>query len=208
MIPLARPQDYTTKRRARQGRGRGTGYQPVLHPGAAEEHRVTEQARAGGRAQAIGHPFLSSSVVVALAAGEQGRAKVGANSEAGAQQIERGKVGLDKPTIERGESVMIFVALGRWSNAAGRWFIRERIYRRGYRWTPFVRVRWRYEFAMHIAWWLPRRIIAWALIRAWTHATTGRWEREIVSTLTASEMIKRWEIKTERVQNEEKAQGK
>ena len=45
---------------------------------------------------------------------------------------------------------MVLVALGRWNNAAGSWFVRERIYWRGYHWTPFVRVRWRrYEFAMH-----------------------------------------------------------
>ena len=40
---------------------------------------------------------------------------------------------------------MIFVALGRWSSAHGRWFTRERIYYKGYRWTPFVHVSWRYR---------------------------------------------------------------
>lgn len=88
---------------------------------------------------------------------------------------------------------MIFIAFGRWSNAAGSWFIRERILWRGYRWTPFVRIRWRYEFAMHVAWWLPRNVINWALTRAWAHATTGQWSDEEVSGVTASEMIKRWE---------------
>lgn len=39
---------------------------------------------------------------------------------------------------------IIFVAFGRWSSASGRWFTRKRIYWRGYKWTPFVRVRWRY----------------------------------------------------------------
>ena len=88
---------------------------------------------------------------------------------------------------------MIFVALGRWNRAAGRWFIRERIWWRGYRWTPFVRARWRYEFAMHVAYALPRSVVNWTLIRAWAHATTGQWENEEVSSVTASEMIKRWE---------------
>ena len=37
-----------------------------------------------------------------------------------------------------------FVALGRWSSASGRWFTRERIYWKGWKWTPFVRVRRRY----------------------------------------------------------------
>jgi len=40
---------------------------------------------------------------------------------------------------------MIFIAFGRWSSAHGRWFTRERIYRGGWRWTPFVRVSWRYR---------------------------------------------------------------
>ena len=38
---------------------------------------------------------------------------------------------------------MIVPALGRWSLAAGRWFVRERIYAPG--WTPLCRIRWRYK---------------------------------------------------------------
>ena len=38
---------------------------------------------------------------------------------------------------------MIWFASGIWSHAAGEFFVRTRIYRRG-RWTPFVRVRWRH----------------------------------------------------------------
>ena len=38
---------------------------------------------------------------------------------------------------------MIAVALGRWSYAAGEFFVRYRIYCCG-RWTPFVRVKWRH----------------------------------------------------------------
>ena len=98
---------------------------------------------------------------------------------------------------------MIFIAFGRWNHSAGRWLIRERIWWRtcplssqAYCWTPFVRVRWRYEFAMHAAYALPRCIVNWALIRAWAHATTGPWSDEEVSSVTASEMIKRWEKET------------
>lgn len=40
---------------------------------------------------------------------------------------------------------MIFLAFGTWNSAAGRWFIRERIWIHGWRWTPFVRVSWRYR---------------------------------------------------------------
>jgi hypothetical protein len=38
---------------------------------------------------------------------------------------------------------MIWISCGRWSYAAGRLFVRQRLYRHG-RWTPFVRVTWRY----------------------------------------------------------------
>lgn len=50
--------------------------------------------------------------------------------------------------------MIYFVALGRWNHAAGRWFIRERIWWRGYRWTPFVRVRWRdpYPWVSWLKW--------------------------------------------------------
>lgn len=88
---------------------------------------------------------------------------------------------------------MIFIAFGRWSNAAGSWFFRERIWWRGYRWTPFVRIRWRYEFAMHVAYALPRCVVNWALIRAWAHATGGQWANEDATSVTMSEAVKRWE---------------
>lgn len=38
-----------------------------------------------------------------------------------------------------------FIAFGRWSSASGRWFTRTRIYWKGWKWTPFVCVRWRYR---------------------------------------------------------------
>lgn len=40
---------------------------------------------------------------------------------------------------------MIWIAFGRWNGSGGRWFCRQRIYWKGYKWTPFVRVRWRYR---------------------------------------------------------------
>jgi hypothetical protein len=39
---------------------------------------------------------------------------------------------------------MLWIASGDWNNAAGRAFVRSRIWWRGYKWTPFVTVRWRY----------------------------------------------------------------
>lgn len=54
---------------------------------------------------------------------------------------------LSAPTrwLEDKRKGMPFVALGEWSSAHGRWFTRTRIYWKGYKWTPFVRVRWRYR---------------------------------------------------------------
>jgi len=35
---------------------------------------------------------------------------------------------------------MILPRLGKWSHAAGRWFVWDRIYYKGYKWTPFCKV--------------------------------------------------------------------
>jgi len=39
---------------------------------------------------------------------------------------------------------MIIPRLGKWSNAAGFFFIWERLYLHGWKWTPFCRIRLRY----------------------------------------------------------------
>ncbi len=39
---------------------------------------------------------------------------------------------------------MIWIAFGRWNSSSGALFIRKRIYWHGSKWTPFVRVFWRY----------------------------------------------------------------
>lgn len=39
---------------------------------------------------------------------------------------------------------MIWFSVGTWNHAAGPLFIRKRIYWHGWRWTPFVRLFWRY----------------------------------------------------------------
>ena len=40
---------------------------------------------------------------------------------------------------------MKMIRFGKWRSSAGRWFIWERIYWKGYRWTPFCSVRQRYK---------------------------------------------------------------
>ncbi|TET67571.1 MAG: hypothetical protein E3J56_12680 [Candidatus Aminicenantes bacterium] len=40
---------------------------------------------------------------------------------------------------------MIWLSFKRWSSSSGSMFMAERIYRQGYRWTPFVMLRPRYK---------------------------------------------------------------
>jgi len=40
---------------------------------------------------------------------------------------------------------MIVINFGKWDNAAGRWFVRKRIYINGYKWTPFCKISRRYK---------------------------------------------------------------
>jgi hypothetical protein len=39
---------------------------------------------------------------------------------------------------------MILIRFGRWSHAAGRFFVWDRIYWKGWKWTPFCRVKRRH----------------------------------------------------------------
>lgn len=39
---------------------------------------------------------------------------------------------------------MYALSFGRWDHAAGRWFVRERVYMNGYKWTPIVKVKRRW----------------------------------------------------------------
>lgn len=43
------------------------------------------------------------------------------------------------------EDNMIVLSFERWNSAAGKWFVRTRIYHKGYIWTPFVRIRRRWS---------------------------------------------------------------
>jgi len=45
---------------------------------------------------------------------------------------------------EVGEIRMISISFGRWTHAAGKYFIAERFYFRGHHWTPFVLLLKRY----------------------------------------------------------------
>lgn len=43
-----------------------------------------------------------------------------------------------------------------------------------------------------IAWWLPKRIIYFCVIRAWAWATTGKYSDTIVPDITVEKILKRW----------------
>jgi hypothetical protein len=49
--------------------------------------------------------------------------------------------------------------------------------------------------AKWLAWRLPRRIVGWAFIRVMAHATTGPYEKEVVSELAGMEAIRRWDVR-------------
>lgn len=44
-----------------------------------------------------------------------------------------------------------------------------------------------------IAWCLPRRVVAWAFIRVWAHATTGDYSSEDATALLAVDALRRWD---------------
>lgn len=44
-----------------------------------------------------------------------------------------------------------------------------------------------------IAWALPRSVAMWAYIRVVAHATTGKWENQVVPELSALEALERWD---------------
>jgi len=55
---------------------------------------------------------------------------------------------------------------------------------------------WRDRLAMQIAWWLPRWLVYFAVIRVWAHATTKlpAWQQDHPSSITWDEALKRWEV--------------
>lgn len=44
-----------------------------------------------------------------------------------------------------------------------------------------------------LAWHLPRRLVYWGLIRAWSEATTGEYSFSDATKVTADEVLERWE---------------
>jgi hypothetical protein len=59
--------------------------------------------------------------------------------------------------------------------------------------TPWRDGGWKDRVAGQLAWWLPRRVVYFALIRGWAYATTGRYGSTIAPEVTADEVLRRWE---------------
>lgn len=49
------------------------------------------------------------------------------------------------------------------------------------------------KLAMWIAYRLPRRVVYWAMIRAFARVTTGEYSSTVVPELTATEALQRWD---------------
>lgn len=92
---------------------------------------------------------------------------------------------------------MIVLSLGRWDHAAGRWFVRSRIRKDGYKWTPFARIEWRRSdwsnFWLWLASKMPKRLIYFCAIQFWVHGTTGKYSGTNTETLTISDALHRYE---------------
>lgn len=44
-----------------------------------------------------------------------------------------------------------------------------------------------------LAWRLPKRLCYWCAVRVVANATQGKWEHQVVPSLTAIDALKRWE---------------
>jgi hypothetical protein len=48
------------------------------------------------------------------------------------------------------------------------------------------------RIAGQVAWWLPRKVVYFAVIRAWAHATDGQYGSTVVPEVTADVVLRRW----------------
>jgi hypothetical protein len=52
--------------------------------------------------------------------------------------------------------------------------------------------RFKEKIAIYIAWSLPRRVVLWTVIRAFAHATTGKWGNTHPDEVGYKEVYDRW----------------
>jgi len=89
---------------------------------------------------------------------------------------------------------MWFLSFGKWNSASGSVFCRKRFYASGYKWTPLVKVSFRYSlpFWRVLADMLPAKLVYFAAIRLIAHVTTGKHGSTDAVELTAMDAVERW----------------
>lgn len=51
---------------------------------------------------------------------------------------------------------------------------------------------WKERMAIAVAWSLPRKVVLWAVVRAFAHATTGKWGHCHPAEVSYKEVHDRW----------------
>lgn len=46
-----------------------------------------------------------------------------------------------------------------------------------------------------LAFWLPKKLVYWCVIRAWAYATQGPYSSTVATSISASEVLNRWPVK-------------
>lgn len=64
-------------------------------------------------------------------------------------------------------------------------------------WRELMRTESVNRLTAWIAWRLPREIVAWAVIRVWMFASTGKWSAVGGPEITLAEALERWKEATE-----------
>ncbi len=89
---------------------------------------------------------------------------------------------------------MTWISLGLWSHSAGSVTVSDRIYRASGQWTPFIHVRFRYEFWQWVSQHLPRRLVYHTVITATAaYSTSKEGEHTHVPDICAMTVSKWWE---------------
>ena len=63
--------------------------------------------------------------------------------------------------------------------------------------------KYREIFWFWLMWRLPKRLVYYAVLRAWIFASTGQWNNEEVPAITAHDILQRWDEFAGRVDDSE-----
>lgn len=62
-------------------------------------------------------------------------------------------------------------------------------------WRHYWAIGLRNAFWLRLAWWMPRELVYWCMVRAGAYATTGKYSDQVVPELLFMDALKRWEKK-------------